>query len=846
MSVMKRHVKLMLMAVLTALLLSQCTKQEPKEKIKLDSAAIRQTKDSSGLATTLQVPPEDRRSIVIFHFENIAGNKELNWMQRGLAQMLVTDLSQSRYVDVVSEQDLGDTMERMGIKEGHPLDASLAVAVAKEARMETALVGSFIKIGETIRIDCHLYDARTGKLLKADRVEGKALEEVFTLVDELTREVRDGLKLTLKGVVEFDKGLAEVTTNSIEAYRYFAEGLERHEKLFYQEAADNFERAVAIDTTFATAYLHLTRAYINLARSNDARRIIAKAVAFSDHITERERLNIMALDASLKGDYLVHLEILERMVQFFPNDKETHYQLARMYERLRRFDEAIAQYEAALGIDPAYKLVYNQLGYTYSNRGMHEEAVKSLKRYIELVPDEPNPHDSMGEIYKFAGLMDEAVDEFKEAIRLGPDLHFPWAHLGLTYQDKGEFDEALRCFQRYIDLAPSEAIKAGGFQLVGETYWAQGELRKALEAYKEALKVYPNDFGNIINISELYMDQGDLTGAKAYQDEWFRRQGESVLEEGVFKDILSFVIICYYLDIHTDDLEPFVDQAYTVAENDRNRSSCIGLRALLALKRGDIDSTLALWKETLAFPSIENKIGLGYYDARIVSEALKKSTDKPEEVQALYEKIVEKARELDNPSFESATEYFLFEFYKKLGNEGGIDRGLKITGTPRESDWWIIGPFENKGGFHHRFGPEKEIRLTDSYNGKGGRVHWSQTQDSLFNGYIDLKEIFEPDIWTVAYGLLSFDCPTDRQAQFLVGTDDGIRIWLNGEEVWTRNVRRGAVSDNDIVSVELKEGTNTVLIKVCQTISEWGFFFRVTDPKGKAFDDMTFSPHIAS
>ena len=96
------------------------------------------------------------------------------------------------------------------------------------------------------------------------------------------------------------------------------------------------------------------------------------------------------------------------------------------------------------------------------------------------------------------------------------------------------------------------------------------------------------------------------------------------------------------------------------------------------------------------------------------------------------------------------------------------------------------------------------------------------------------------------YGTLSFDSPTTRQAQLRIGTDDKVRVWLNDEEVWTLNVRRGAVADDDIIPVELKEGTNTVLIKVCQTISGWGFFFRITDTEGNPFGDITFLPQIAT
>ena len=69
------------------------------------------------------------------------------------------------------------------------------------------------------------------------------MEEVFTMVDELTKRVRDGLRITLKDLVEFDKDLADATTNSIEAYRYFAEGVRQFDMVFFENAVENFEES---------------------------------------------------------------------------------------------------------------------------------------------------------------------------------------------------------------------------------------------------------------------------------------------------------------------------------------------------------------------------------------------------------------------------------------------------------------------------------------------------------------------------------------------------------------------------------------------------------------------------
>lgn len=844
-----RHILIIGLAAATFALFSQCTNNGSKsrKKIKLDNAAFSQAQASTHLATTLQVQPEDRRSIAVFFFENVTGDEELDWMQRGLTEMLVTDLSQSRYVDVFGENDLADIMKRMGIEENRILDASLAVSIAREARLETVLVGSFIRVGEAIRIDAQLYDTRTGSLLKADRVECQGLEEVFTMVDDLTRRVRDGLKLTLKGVVEFDKNLADATTNSIEAYRFFSEGLEQYDMFFFEEAVDRFERAVTNDTTFATAYARLALSYSNIGRHEEARQSLAKALALSDRVTERERLNITALDASYKNDAKRVIETYERIVQLFPKDKEARFRLGSIYNSLGRFDEAITQFEAALQIDNAYKSVYNLLGYTYSYLGMHEKAVESHRRYLELAPDEPNPHDSIGEIYQQVGLFDEAINEFKEALRLKSDFHYSWEHMGTAYMDLGKYGNALRTFQRYIEVCPSDYLKSYGYSLIAEAYWVKEKYKEALKAYREAMKIYPNNFHLITRIGALYEVQGDTVGARKFREEWFWSTEDKIKEEEDFHIVRNFVGVCLFNDLHTDELEPYIEKEMDLAENDFSRAQCILQRGVVDQKRGENNSALAQFQaaaQTLL--SIETKEGMDWYNARYIAQAITNSSDDLEEGQAFFEEIINMANEMENPALEASIRYLLLGYLKRIGDDENLMQELSATGTPQESDWWIIGPFENKDGFQRSFPPERKINLTKSYKGKGGKIRWKKAEDDLYDGYVNLKELLEPDIWTVAYGFLSVQSPTARPAQLRIGTNEATKLWLNGDEVWMRNVRRNAIVDNDIIPVELKEGTNTILIKVCQKLGGWGFYFRITDAQGKPFNDITFLPQIVS
>jgi GNAT superfamily N-acetyltransferase len=74
-----------------------------------------------------------------------------------------------------------------------------------------------------------------------------------------------------------------------------------------------------------------------------------------------------------------------------------------------------------------------------------------------------------------------------------------------------------------------------------------------------------------------------------------------------------------------------------------------------------------------------------------------------------------------------------------------------------------------------------------------------------------------------------------------IGSCDGIKVWLNGEQVWSNNKNRKAKIDEDIVPVQLSAGRNELLLKmVNHEANDWGFYCRITDSNGKQIPDLVY------
>ncbi len=148
-------------------------------------------------------------------------------------------------------------------------------------------------------------------------------------------------------------------------------------------------------------------------------------------------------------------------------------------------------------------------------------------------------------------------------------------------------------------------------------------------------------------------------------------------------------------------------------------------------------------------------------------------------------------------------------------------------------EWNLVGPFHaaDMDDLLTVYPPEKEGAPAKSYQGKGGAgVTW-RTFRAGESGYVRLDDLIRPNEQAIVYGLAYVHSPDDREADLLLGSDDGVRVWLNGEIVHTNPVYRAAGPDLDRVQVRLRKGWNKVLIKVLQGAGGWGYFVRFADPE---------------
>jgi len=148
--------------------------------------------------------------------------------------------------------------------------------------------------------------------------------------------------------------------------------------------------------------------------------------------------------------------------------------------------------------------------------------------------------------------------------------------------------------------------------------------------------------------------------------------------------------------------------------------------------------------------------------------------------------------------------------------------------------WQAAGPFPYKGehGLTATHAIEKKIYANALYvNNAGKRIRW-QSLTAPSDGIIDLTKTFGATEKANAYVHTEFTALASGEMLFLLGSDDGVAMWLNGKEVHRNDVHRGVASGSDLVIAPVQKGKNTLLLKIENGGGGWGFMAEVVEVMG--------------
>ena len=215
-----------------------------------------------GLAASASAAPP---VVAISYFDNHSGQPALDPLAKGLADMLITDLTAVSAVQVVEREKLNQVLAELALSKSKFIDPKTAQRLGKGLAARWVLTGGYTVAGETMRIDARVLEVETAKVLASEKVEGKK-DEFFALEKELVEVLVVAIGVTV-GRAEKTR-LRSNPTQSFTAWSLYSEGLDAGDRGDAATARARFERALVADPAYAAARTALDRLAVMFAQSD--------------------------------------------------------------------------------------------------------------------------------------------------------------------------------------------------------------------------------------------------------------------------------------------------------------------------------------------------------------------------------------------------------------------------------------------------------------------------------------------------------------------------------------------------------------------------------------------------
>ena len=261
------------------------------------------------------------------------------------------------------------------------------------------------------------------------------------------------------------------------------------------------------------------RAFVAAARADEGQTLaIERSVAGAPTIPETVKVEelIQAAQAAAKNqNYPVAEELLKRVLEKEPKEKDVRRQLAWALFAQRKFDPAIAALREQVAINPFDDYSYNLLGRIYWAQQNYVEAETAFRKQIEITPLDESSHSNLGVMLVEWRKYKEAVPELEQAISLNPEGESLYVSLGRAYLNLGNTAKGIEVLDQAVKREPGPRVwnDVAYFLAVGKV-----QLEKAQQYAESAVTAVSTDLRNV-ELENLTLENlGDVSALSAYWD----------------------------------------------------------------------------------------------------------------------------------------------------------------------------------------------------------------------------------------------------------------------------------------------------------------------------------------
>ncbi|MDH3587862.1 MAG: tetratricopeptide repeat protein, partial [Gammaproteobacteria bacterium] len=393
--------------------------------------------------------PTMRDSIAVLPFTSRSTDAENALFADGIHDDLLTKLANTGGLKVIS---------RTSVLEYRDTTKNLR-QIGEELGVDAVLEGAVQKMGDNVRINVQLIDAKTDEHLWAKTYDRQlTVQNIFSIQSEISEAITVALETTL--IASEPMAAVNIPTKDIRAYSLYVSGrdnlyLRRLETT--QAAREQFEQAIALDSDYAEAYVGLAESVLLLQinhaalPTDEAFRLAQEnldiALALGPEIADAyATLGLMKTNIwsqTRVGEERLEAEAaFERAISLNPNHAQAYMWFASLRAEEQRLEDAIAYYHRSMQLDPLGRIPSSNLPTLYARLGQNNVALKLWLDAIQVHPEWPTLYGYIATHLMGMGRLDEAMAWTRAAQALSTD---PTVGNNLTlgiYLQFGQLDKA--------------------------------------------------------------------------------------------------------------------------------------------------------------------------------------------------------------------------------------------------------------------------------------------------------------------------------------------------------------------------------------------------------------------
>ncbi|MBI4379081.1 MAG: tetratricopeptide repeat protein [Nitrospinae bacterium] len=217
---------------------------------------------------------------------------------------------------------------------------------------------------------------------------------------------------------------------------------------------------------------------------------------------EVDKLMNNAMKYSENREYQKAIFIYEEALKLNPKSARIRHAIGQMYEKMGMDEKALNYYEDAFKNNPQYIKVHQSMGDLYLKKGDTGKAIEAIEKAVHISPNNPHRQAQLGKIYLSKGDIEKAGKAFKTAIKVDPKNAELQTDIGEAYLQSGLDEMAAEAFKGSLTVTESVHV----YNRLGIALRRKGKYLEAIEEYKKALRLDPDDEAVHYNMGRAYIE----------------------------------------------------------------------------------------------------------------------------------------------------------------------------------------------------------------------------------------------------------------------------------------------------------------------------------------------------